>query len=184
VIVVDPDATAVTLPVESTVATDGALELQVTLRPVSTAPFRSLSETVSEADSPALREPAGAVTATLATAAGVTATVAVPVLPSTVALIVAVPGATAVTTPAVASTVATAALEELHDTAFPAMAFPDWSRTTAAREVVPPASTEAVAGVTVTVVTTGTDCGGGLTPEGMSMLLPQAARSATDAQSR
>jgi hypothetical protein len=184
VIVAEPAATAVTLPVESTLATAVALELQVTFRPVSTVPFRSLSDTASETDSPAWREPLGAVSVTLATADGVTVIVAVPILPSTVALIVAVPAAIAVTTPDVASTAATATFEELQTTAFPVIALPAWSRTSAARVVVPPTSTEARAGVTVTVVTAGTSCGGLVKPEGVSMLLAQAARRATEQQSR
>jgi hypothetical protein len=69
---------------------------------------------------------ASAVTVTLATGGGSTVISRVPDFPSTVAVMVAVPGATAVTTPALllAVTVATLALELDHPTVRPVRGFP------------------------------------------------------------
>jgi hypothetical protein len=61
---------------------------------------------------------------TLETGTGVTESVAVPDLPSLVAVIVAVPRATAVATPVLAFTVAAAGLLELHVTVRPVIVFP------------------------------------------------------------
>jgi hypothetical protein len=47
VIVAPPSATAVTIPVGETLATDGASEDQLTARPVSTLPLASLMAAVS-----------------------------------------------------------------------------------------------------------------------------------------
>ena len=101
------------------------------------------------------------VTLTLATGTGVTVIVAVPVIPSTVAVIVALPAATAVTTPA-ALTVATAGVPLLHVTARPVSAFPAASRAPATRDCVPPTTTLAEAGVTLTLATAAG--GGGVVP--------------------
>ena len=78
--------------------------------------------------------------------------VAVPDLPSLVAVIVALPGATAVTTP-LADMVATAVFPELQATVRPTSTFPSPSFMVAVNVVVWPAMTTAVAGETVTVAT-------------------------------
>ena len=69
-------------------------------------------------------------TVTVATGAAATFTVAVPVLPSLVAVTVAEPGATAVTVP-LGATVATAVLPELHVTTRPVSTLFDASRVVA-----------------------------------------------------
>ena len=91
--------------------------------------------------------------------AAVTVIAEVPDLPELVAVMVADPAATPVTTP-LALTVAAAVLLLAQVTACPVITFPFWSFTVACREVVLPATTEADAGETVTVVTTG--AGGGV----------------------
>src|SRR5436190_2243475 len=94
-----PGVTPVTTPVVDTVATAVLLELHVTTRPVSTAPLASFSVAVSAPVCPTMIELVAGETATVATGAGVTVTAEVPDFPSLVAVIVAVPGATPVTTP-------------------------------------------------------------------------------------
>jgi len=84
----------------------------------------------------------------------------VPDFPAQVAVIVAEPAATPVTTPA-ALTVAAAALFVDHVTVCPLITFPCSSLTVATSVVVAPAPTVAVDGVTVTLVTTGAGGGGG-----------------------
>src|SRR6188472_2045899 len=92
---------------------------------------------------------------TVATAAGggaVTVTVAVPVFPSLVAVIVAVPTATAVTVP-LGATVATAVLLDVHETARSVNTLFAASRTVAVRFPVCPVCNGSVPGATVTVAT-------------------------------
>ena len=89
----------------------------------------------------------------MATAGCVTVTVAVPVLPSLVAVIVALPGATPVTTPVEGETVAIFVALELHVTVRPVSTFPAASLIVAVYVVVWPTGTLAVDGVTVTVAT-------------------------------
>src|SRR3989442_1232291 len=91
-------------------------------------------------------------TATEATGAFATVTVAEPLFPSLVAVIVAVPGATPVTSP-LADTVAMPGLELVQVTARPASAFPAASLGVALSGVVPPTTTVAVAGLTTTEAT-------------------------------
>src|SRR6478672_25505 len=104
-----PGATAVTTPVADTVATTVLLEPHVTTRSVTTLPTLSLTVGVRANVCVTNMLLVGGDTATVPTGIFVTVTVAVPLLPSLVAVIVAVPGATPVTTPADV-TVATAAL--------------------------------------------------------------------------
>lgn len=78
----------------------------------------------------------------------VTVTAAVPVTPSTVAEIVALPTATAVTTPLLL-TVATAVFPELHITGRPVSVAPPASRALAVSCRVPPTTRLAVAGNTI-----------------------------------
>jgi hypothetical protein len=90
--------------------------------------------------------------ATGAGAGALTVTVAEPLLPSLVAVIVAVPGATPVTTPD-GDTVAIAVLLDAHVMARPVSAFPLASSVAAVSVVVCPTTTAAVEGVTFTDAT-------------------------------
>ena len=102
VIVAEPTPTAVTVtwdPLELTVRTELLLDTHVTLRPVSTLPFASFAVAVSCCVPPTIIGVEGTYTVTDATGAGVTVRVALPVLPSLVAVMLAVPTATAVTNP-------------------------------------------------------------------------------------
>jgi hypothetical protein len=96
-----PDATAVTKPLPSTVAAAVLLEAQVTERPVSTFPFASFVTAVSccVGAIPRTRLTVAGVTVTVATGTGLTAMEGVVALGavSLVAVMVAVPGPTAVT---------------------------------------------------------------------------------------
>src|SRR5688500_9874827 len=65
-----PAATAVTRPVEVTVARSGRLDVQLTTRSSSTFPSASRVTAVSAADSPTASAAAPGVTDTLATGAG------------------------------------------------------------------------------------------------------------------
>jgi hypothetical protein len=94
----------------------------------------------------------GGDTVTVLTGAGVTVTVAVPLLVSLVAVIVAVPIVTPVTRP-VDDTVATVVLLELHVTGRSVTTVPFTSFTTALRPLVVVAGTLAVGGETATLPT-------------------------------
>jgi hypothetical protein len=107
VMVVLPAATAVTTPDVETVATPVALLDQVTARPVSTALLASVSVAVNACVPPTIIDALVGETATFATGATATVIAEVPDLVSLVAVIVALPAPTAVTTP-LADTVATA----------------------------------------------------------------------------
>src|SRR5439155_436073 len=97
VIVAPPVATAVTRPLEPTVATAPVELVHTTPRPVSGLPFASFGVAVSWTVPPGCRPTAAGVTATDATGAAVTLISAVPLWPSLVAVIVAEPAATLVT---------------------------------------------------------------------------------------
>jgi hypothetical protein len=102
VMVAVPVPTAVTVagePLELTVRTAALLETQVIIRPVSTPPLASLVVAVNCCVPPTIIGVVGAETVTVATGAGVTVIVALPLFPSLVAVILAAPSATAVTTP-------------------------------------------------------------------------------------
>jgi hypothetical protein len=135
VIVAVPAATPVTRPVELTVATVGSLEPHVTTRPVSTPPIESFvvaaSCVVAVTRMPAL----GGDTATVLTGTSETVIVLVPLFVSLVAVIVAVPGATAVTKP-VDDTVATAVLFDPHVTTRSVTTVPTLSVTVATSAAV------------------------------------------------
>src|SRR5207249_5127469 len=98
VIVAEPATFAVTSPVLFTVATVVLLLDHVTVRPVNTLPFTSLSVAVSGWVCPACTLAAAGLTVTEATGTD-TVTTDVPLLPSDVAVIVAEPAATPVTSP-------------------------------------------------------------------------------------
>jgi len=130
------------------------VETHVMARPVRRFPFASLVVAVSCCVSPTIIGVVGAERATVATGASDTMIDEVPVCPSLVAVIVAVPAATAVTKPPVL-TVAVAVLLELHVTARPTRTFPPASFVTAVSccAGVIPRTSVAVAGLTVTVAT-------------------------------
>jgi len=157
VIVAVPVATPVTTPVAETVATAGALEPQVTTRPVSVLFPASFVMAVNVCVAPTNTFAETGLTATVATGTGTTVTEAVPVFPSLVAVIVTVPKATPVTVP-LELTVAMPVLPELHVTTRPVRTAPFASFVVAVRRAVVPICTFVVPGATVTVFT-----GGGVT---------------------
>ena len=118
VIVAVPSPTAVTVagdPLALTVRAPVLLETQVIVRPVKMLLFASRVVAVSCWVVPRIIGVVGAETVTLATGAGVTVSAALPVFPSLVAIMFALPVLTAVTRPVVDETVATAVLSELHE---------------------------------------------------------------------
>src|SRR5207244_3238244 len=116
VIVADPGVTPETRPLLLTVATV-VLELDhVTVRPESGFPPASLGVPVSCTVWPACTDAEGGVTSTVATGTFVTVTDEVPLFPSLVAVIVAVPGVIPDTSPLLL-TVATVVLELVDVTA-------------------------------------------------------------------
>src|SRR5207302_444825 len=144
VIVTALAATPVTSPVEETVAVAGALDAHVIVRPESTVPAASFALAVSWTLAPTstsavaglitteatrMFAPLGATT-TEATGTLDTVTVVVPVWPSLVAVMVAVPRAMPVISP-VLSTGATAPLLVVHATARPERGLPFASLTVA-----------------------------------------------------
>ena len=88
---------------------------------------------------------------------------ALPLIPPLVAVMVAVPAATPVASP-LPDTVATAALLEAHVTACPVITFPDASLSVTPNAYVPPTTTLADAGVTVTEATDGPGGGAPILP--------------------
>src|SRR3954470_18742133 len=94
-----PTATPVTTPVGDTVATAVLSELQPITLPVRVAPLASSVVAVAWDDPTAVIELGTSATVTDATGADVTVRAAVPVFPSLVAMIFAVPALTAATTP-------------------------------------------------------------------------------------
>jgi hypothetical protein len=152
VIVAVPEATPVTTPVLLTAAMVGVLLLHEMLRPVSGAPDASRVAAVRGVVAPIRTVALVGATTTLATGTGVTVTVAVPVMPSTVAEMVADPGATAVTSPE-AETVAVALADDVQVVVRPLNALPLASFATAVSCWVPPTTSDADPGVTSTVAT-------------------------------
>ena len=135
VMVAVPSATAVTSPAAETVATDELDVTHVTVAPEMMFPPESLTVATRVAVSPAdvkLRLVGARVTDW---ATWLTVTVAVALTDPDVAVMVAVPSMTAVTSPA-AETVATDALDVAHVTVAPEMMFPAASLTVATRVAV------------------------------------------------
>src|SRR5207253_7117292 len=99
VIVAVPTPEAVTNPVALTVATEPLSLDQVTVRPVRTLPFASFGVAVSCEVCPVCRLIDAGLTVTVATGVFETVTLAVPLFPSLVAVIVAVPTPGAVIKP-------------------------------------------------------------------------------------
>ena len=113
VIVAVPGAIASTAPVDETLAIVGAFVLHATARPVSTRPAESRTATVSESKAPSSSAAVVGVITSVATGTGCTETSAVPLTPPDDAAMVALPGESPVTRPALL-TDATVALAELH----------------------------------------------------------------------
>src|SRR3989442_4655344 len=99
VIVAEPAATPLTSPLPLTVAVAVLLLCQVTVRPTSGLPFASLGVAVSWTLLPADTVPDAGVTVTEATGMCTTVMAEVPLFPSLVAVIVAEPAVTPVTSP-------------------------------------------------------------------------------------
>ena len=136
VIVAVPAATPVATPLCETVAIAVLLELHVTARPVSTLPLASCSVAVKVVPAPpTVVVLDGGATLTVATGAAVTVTLAVPVFPSLVAVMVALPADTPVTTP-VDETVATFVALDVHVTVRPVSVVPFASVNVVANVVV------------------------------------------------
>ena len=136
----------------------GTAEDQVTARPVSAFPPPSRSVAVACVPAPCDEVVLlASVTVTVSTGFPVTVRAAVPAFPSLVAVMIADPGATAVTAP-VEETVAVAVAEDDHVTARPVSTLPEASRSTAVAFVARPAPTLALPSVTV-MVETGAGCG-------------------------
>ena len=130
-----PPATAVTRPRFETVAIAEFDVLHATDRPVMALPSASLATAVACVVLPATRLELPRVTPTDDTTAVETVRFALPLTPSTVALIEVEPLATAVTTPWL-DTVATLGFELAHVTARPEMPLPAESRAVATACVV------------------------------------------------
>src|SRR5438552_13508807 len=118
VIEAKPAPTAVTSPLGLTVATALLLDAHVTVRPVTTLSLVSLRVAASCCVAPTWRLAFAGLTVTDATGTCLTVMAAVPLWPSLVAVIVAEPAATAVTTP-LARTDATAGALLAHVTERP-----------------------------------------------------------------
>src|SRR6266550_7151538 len=152
IVVVPPLATSVTSPLGETVATVVVLDVHATVRPVSVVPLASLRVTVSCTVPPTGRVAGAGLTTTVATGTSATVTVALPVRPSLMAVIVAVPTAPPVTSP-LADTDATVGALEVHVTARPVSALPAESFGVAASCTVCPTPMLADAGATCTEAT-------------------------------
>ena len=152
VIVAEPAAPPVTSPLELTVATVALLVDQFTARPDSGFPLASLGVAVSCTVWPVCSDAEAGLTLTDATGTALTVTAEVPVWPSLVALTVAAPAVTPVTTP-LPFTVATAASLVDQFTTRPDNAFPLASWGVAVSCTPAPISTLTTAGVTSTCAT-------------------------------
>jgi hypothetical protein len=148
-----PVATAVTNPVDETLAKVGSLDDHVTTRPVRVLPLMSLSVTVSWWVRPTVSVADDGLTATVATGT-VTVIEAVPVLVSLVAVIVVLPPPIAVTNP-LPSTVAAEGLLDDHVTSRPVrrLLFASLRVAVSCCVGVIPSTRLADAGLTVTVAT-------------------------------
>ena len=135
-----------------TVAVPLSLDDHVTVRPVRILPFASRSVTDNWTVPLVTTLAVCGLTATEATDGAETVTLAVPVLPSLVAVIVAEPVATAVTRPLL-DTFATDALDEDQVIVRPPNAVPVESRGVAVNVIVSPVTSAAVVGLIDTVAT-------------------------------
>lgn len=146
-----PAATPVTKPVALIVALAGVDDVHVTVRPVSVLPLASFNVDVIWTVCSAITLGVSGAIATVETAAFATVTTVVPLFPSLVAVMFAVPAATPVTTPADV-TLATAGLSDTHVTTRFVTVAPLASFTVAAMVAVTPVLTLSVAG-TLTLAT-------------------------------
>jgi len=152
VIVAVPAATPVTRPLADTVAI-ARFELDhATARPASTFPAASFVVALSWVVPPTTALAVAGLTTTDATGTVDTVTTAVALCPSLVAVIVADPSATPVTTP-LADTVATALLLVVQVTTRPLSVLPLASLRVAVSGTVPPMYRFGAAGLTVTAAT-------------------------------
>jgi len=152
VMVAEPATTPDTSPLPLTVATAVLLLLQVTVRPVSGLPLASLGVAVSWIAPPVATLAVAGLTVTDATGTCTTVMADVPLCPSLVAVIVAVPATFPVTRPLVL-TVATVVLLLDHVTVRPVSTLLFASLSVAVSWTVFPSFTLAVAGATVTDAT-------------------------------
>src|SRR5213592_4503796 len=152
VMVAEPTVTPVTRPLELTVATEVLLLDQLTVRPDSGLPLASLGVAVSCTVEPTDTVAEAGATLTEATGTCTTVMADVPLCPSLVAVIVAVPATLPVTSP-LQLTVATVVLLLTQVTVRPVSGLPFASFGVAVSWTVLPSFTEADAGVTVTEAT-------------------------------
>jgi len=150
----EPAATAVTTPEEDTVATAEFRELQETLRPVRMLPLESRVVAVACVVCPTVIDVEARETVTSATGTGTTATEEAPVIPSLVAVIVALPSATAVTKPLADTLAIDGALDD-QVTVRPLRTLLLASLVSAASWSVEPMTTLADEGLTITAETLG-----------------------------
>ncbi len=155
-----PWATAVTIPEPLTVAEGGfelahAVALPPNATPLIAFPAESRGTALSWTVCGGVRLAAGGVTVTAATGTRSMVTLAVPSMPSHVALITTAPVETPVTVPVTASTVAIDWFDDVHTIVRPVSGWPAPSSGVAekVREYVAPACTVAGAGVTTTETT-------------------------------
>src|SRR5439155_1610868 len=154
VIVAVPAALPVTSPLAVTVATAVLLLPQLTVRPDNGLPLASFGVAVSCTVWPTCTDAVLGLTVTDATGTVLTVIAAVPLCPSLVAVIVAAPAVTPVTTP-LPLTVATAVLLLPQLTGRPDNGLPLASFGVAVSCTVWPTGTDAVLGLTFTVATAG-----------------------------
>src|SRR2546430_13857154 len=152
VMVADPAAPPVPTPLELTAATAALLVAQLTARPLSALPAESRGVAVSGTDPPTATLAEPGLTLTDATGTATTVTAALPLLPPLVAVIVAVPAETPVTSPLL-FTPATPPLLLVHVMVRPLSGLPVESWGVAPSCTVAPTNTRAVAGLTTTVST-------------------------------
>jgi len=152
VIVAVPAVTAVTSPLALTVATAALLVAHVAVRPVNVLPFASFIVADSCTVWPTVTVGAAGLTVTKATGTLDTVMVEVPLFPSLVAVIVAVPTVIPVVSPLLV-TVAAVVLLLAHVTVRPVSTLPPASLRVAASWTVCPTVTLADAGLTVTDAT-------------------------------
>ncbi len=136
-IVADPVATAVTSPADETVAIDAADVVQVTVAPGMAVPPASLTVAVSVSVSATETKVSEDALSSMVDATWLTMNDAVALPSPEVAVIVAVPSATAVTSPA-DDTVATDELHAAHVTVAPPIVLPTASFTVGTRAGVSP----------------------------------------------
>ena len=132
-----PSETAVTSPVDETVATVGVADVHVTVAPGIVVPPASFTVAVSVAVSPRNAKESELGDNSIVPASGEIVTVPDPLADPDVAVIVAVPLATAVTSPA-DDTVAIVVSDVAHVTAAPEIAVPPASFTVAVNVTVSP----------------------------------------------